>query len=74
MNKDRRRELADIAEQLEIAKDEIENVKSEEEEALYNLPDQFQISATGEKIQGNIDEMDDAISTIDEVIMKLTNM
>lgn len=74
MNKDRRRELADIAEQLEIAKDEIENVKSEEEEALYNLPDQFQISATGEKIQGNIDEMDDAISTIDEVISKLTNL
>ena len=74
MNKDRRRELADITEQLEIAKDEIENVKSEEEEALYNLPDQFQISATGEKIQGNIDEMDDAISTIDEVISKLTNL
>ncbi len=74
MNKERRGELAEIVEQLEIAKDEIENVKSEEEEAYYNLPEQFQTSTNGEKMQENIDEMDDAISTIEEVITKLNNL
>ena len=59
MNKARRKELAEIVELLEEARERLEAVRDEEEEALENLPESLQASERGEAMQAAIDAMED---------------
>lgn len=46
---------------------EIEQMKSELEDKLYNMPEQLQYAPTGEMIQERIDALDEALSDLDSV-------
>ena len=72
MNKQRRKQLADIIEQLESLKSELEEVKEQEEEAFENMPESFQESDRGERMQEVIDILDGACSSIEEAIDGIT--
>lgn len=73
MNKQRRKELADILAKLEDLenlraeiKERLEDVRNEEQEALDNLPEAFQTGERGEQMQEYIDALDEAIDNLDE--------
>ena len=73
MNKQRRKELADILAKLEELenlrseiKERLETVRAEEEEALDNLPESLQDSERGQQMQEYIDTLDEAIDNLDE--------
>ena len=65
MNKARRKELAEIVELLEEARERLEAVRDEEEEALENLPESLQASERGEAMQAAIDAMEDVLAALD---------
>lgn len=46
---------------------EIEQMKSELEDKLYNMPEQLQYASTGETLQERIDALDEALSDLDSI-------
>ena len=74
MNKIRRRELEQAKQILKDAKEIIESVYKEEEEAFDNLPENLQDSSKGDTMEDNVFEMEDAIENIDEAIDHLENI
>lgn len=64
MNKLRRKEIAKAIELLEQAREILEQVKDDEQDAFDNLPESFQYSERGE-------EMEDCIYTIEEFLDSL---
>jgi len=72
MNKQRRKQLADIIEQLESLKSELEEVKEQEEEAFENMPESLQESDRGQRMQEVIDILYNAFSSIEEAIDGIT--
>lgn len=65
MNKDRRKQLAEAItvlnaaqEKLDYAKEIVDGVKDEEEEALDSLPDGIRDGERGEAMQENIDDLE----------------
>lgn len=67
MNKQRRKEIRDIASQLEVLMERIEAIKEEEEEALDNLPESIQYSERGEQMEEYTMSLDQAVSDMDLV-------
>lgn len=74
MNRDRRKELAEAItllngaqEDLESAKDIIDSVRDEEEEAYDNLPESLQEGEKGEVMQVNIDSLDEIVSELEDI-------
>lgn len=74
MNKDRRKAIRKIIEQLEGLKEDLDMVRTEEEEAFDNLPEGFQESERGEAMQEAIDVMDEAYDDMDCIITNLEEM
>ena len=72
MNKERRKHLENIAEQLESLKLELEEVKEQEDEAFENMPESLQESDRGQRMQEIIDILDNAFSSIEEAIYGIT--
>ena len=80
MNADRRKRLsallADLQEtglraamdNLTNIRDELESIKSDEEEARDHLPDSLRDGEKGEKMAECIDAMDNALSTLGDLI------
>lgn len=64
MNKQRRKEIAKAIDLIEQAREILENVKDEEQEAFDNMPESIQVSERGE-------QMEDYIYTIEEIIGNL---
>ena len=60
MNAARKQRLAE-------AMDILNEVRAEEEEAMNNLPDSFREGQQGERMQGAIDFLENAISEIEEI-------
>ena len=67
MNATRRKFLANILDRLSSIKAEIDELKDLEQEAFDNLPEGIQGSERGEKIQSNVEIMDDAVNSIDDL-------
>lgn len=67
MNKQRRKEIRDIASQLEVLMERIEAIKEEEEEAFESLPESIQYSERGEQMEEYTMSLDQAVSDIDLV-------
>ena len=65
MNKMRRKELAKIIDLLSEAKEQLEAVRDDEEEAFDNLPESLQESECGQSMQNAIDAMNDVLDTLD---------
>ncbi len=66
MNKQRRKKLGTAFDLICQAKDILEEVKSEEEEAYKNLPEQFQYGERGEEMNGYIEMIDEAYGYLDD--------
>ena len=67
MNKERREELLEVIDLLEEAKDRIGEIRDEEEDALYSLPEGLQESSRGLTMQDAMDTLDGFVDSIDKV-------
>lgn len=67
MNKERRDRLSDVIASLEEAKDLLEDVKNDEQDAFDNMPVGLQCSKRGSKMEDYIELMEDAGDQIDNV-------
>lgn len=67
MNKERREELLEVIDLLDEAKDKISEIREEEEDALYSLPEGLQESSTGCAMQDAMDTLDEFVDSIDKI-------
>lgn len=65
MNKARRTELSKIISLIEEARERLEAVRDEEQEAFDNLPENFQYSEKGETMEDYISTMDELLENLD---------
>lgn len=68
MNKQRRGKLRNAISYLTVAKDIIKDVKTKEEFAYDNYPENLQCSNKGYNMEENIDDMEDIIDKINDII------
>ena len=74
MNKERRKEIDEIIDQLGMLKEQIERISEEEQEAYDNLPESIQYSERGEAMVEHVTDLDDAASSIDDVMSTLQDI
>jgi predicted nucleic acid-binding Zn-ribbon protein len=67
MNKQRRQELYDVISFLDDAIDRLEEIKNDEQDSFDSLPENFQYSSTGDKMQDAMDKMDEIVNKIEDV-------
>ena len=74
MNKARRKRISDAIEKIAEARQELDEICTEEQEGYDNLPEGIQMSENGEKMQNAIDSLtevdsnlDDALNTLDSI-------
>ena len=65
MNKDRRKEISRAIELMEQAREILEAVKDEEQEAFDNMPEGPQNSERGETMQGYICTIEEYMDTLE---------
>ena len=68
MNKARRKWIEEVMEALEQAKEDIESINSEEEEAYNNLPDNLNDSEMANAMYDNMDSLSQAADDLQGVI------
>ena len=71
MNRERRKSLKDIAEQLETLKGSIEDLQSEEEEYRDNMLENLLESERHEKAEEAISNMEDAVGYLEDAISSI---
>ena len=74
MNKQRRKAIEEIIEQLGILKDELDTIAEEEQEAYDNLPEGIQDSERGEAMNEAADDLYQAQSDLDDIISTLQDI
>ena len=65
MNKIRRKELAKAIDLMEAAREILEQVRDEEQEAFDNLPESLQASERGEAMEEYIYSIEESIESLD---------
>ena len=68
MNNARRKWLADVQAAIWRAKEELEQIRDEEQEAYDNLPEGIQDSERGETMYENIDNLDTMASDLEDIL------
>ena len=71
MNKARRAELNRIINTIYELQSDIDAIKADEENARDNMPESLQGTERYEAMDAAVDELDDALSSIDDVIEHL---
>lgn len=71
MNKARRKTLAEIADQLEALKGELESALSEEEEYRDNIPENLQGGERYERADEACGNLAEAVSQLEDVISSI---
>lgn len=71
MNKERREELLEVTELLDEAIDRIGEIRNDEEDALYSLPEGLQESSRGLAMQDAMDTLDEFSDAIDKIRSKI---
>lgn len=71
MNKQRRMEIKNVIDQLQDLRATIEDIQSEEQEYFDNMPENFQFGERGDMANEAIENMDDALMSIDELLSSL---
>lgn len=74
MNKTRAQELRDLIKKIEYCKDELARIKSDEEYAFDNMPENLQGSYRGEESERIIDELDEILDAYDDIIDSLNDV
>lgn len=73
MNNTRRKSLWELIEKTEGIKQEIEEIKTEEEEYYNNMPSSVQDGEKGDRAQTVIEYLDEAMTAAGDVIENLTS-
>ena len=68
MNKARREKLSAIIDALSVLHDKIDEVKSEEESALQNMPESLEGSERYDAMEEAVDNLSEAMDMFDDVI------
>lgn len=68
MNKARRKQIAQLLEQLENLKADLDSILEEEQEAFDNLPESLQEGERGQASQTAIESLESAQSAFEEVV------
>lgn len=71
MNKNRRKEIREIINELEELKEKIEMVLAEEQDYYDNMPENLQGSERGEIAESAIFELEESLDNIDNAIENL---
>ena len=71
MNKQRRKSLKDLIEQLQEIRCELEYLFDEEQSAYDNMPESLQDSERGEAMSEGLDVLIEAYETLDDLIEQL---
>lgn len=71
MNKERRKNIQDVVEQLEGLKTTLEELQGEEEEYRDNIPENLQGSERYEKADEACDALNDAVNSLEDIISSL---
>ena len=71
MNKERRKKVVKIIEDINKIKDELQDVLNEEETVFDNMPENLQGSMRGEESEEAIDYMNEAIDALDTAVEQL---
>lgn len=66
VNRARRKKLTDALELIAQAKDILDEVKGEEQEAFDNLPENFQYGERGEQMEEYISDIEEAFDNLEE--------
>lgn len=74
MNKQRRKEIQKNIQLLEEAKNNLENILSDEQDYFDNMPENLQGSIRGEDSEEAIDVLQEAIDAIDECVSSLNDI
>ena len=74
MNKQRRKEIQKNIQLLEEAKNNLENILSDEQDYFDNMPENLQGSIRGEDSEEAIDVLQEAIDAIDECMSSLNDI
>ena len=67
MNKDRRARISALQEQLQDIMSALDEIRNEEQEAYYNLPESIQYGERGDTMADAIDNMDEAASLLEDI-------
>ena len=67
MNAARRKRLAEAVDLIASAKEIIEEVREEEQEAFGNMPESIQGSERGEEMEGFIGKLENAADDLDSI-------
>lgn len=73
MNNKRRKELRRAISMIETALDIVNSVKDEEEDAMYNYPENLQGTETYENMEVAVDTMEEVASAIEDGVDSLNN-
>lgn len=73
MNNTRRKKLRELIEKTEGIKQEIEELRTEEEEYYNNMPEAFQDGEKGDRAQTAIEYLDEAMTAAGDMIENLTS-
>lgn len=71
MNRERRKAIDAVFDQLEELKGEIERIREEEEEYFENMPESIQYGEKGELAEASIEELDNAYNSIGDAMQAL---
>ena len=73
MNNKRRKELLKAIDAIEATLGIVNNVKDEEEDAMYNYPENLQGTEIYETMEVAVDTMEEVISAIEDAVDSLNN-
>ena len=71
MNKQKRKAIDEIVEQLRALYDQLETLQEEEQDCYDNMPESLQYSEKGEAMSAAVDQLDNAKSSVEEAIVVL---
>ena len=74
MNKAREKELRNLITKIEYCKKELEKIKSDEEYAFDNMPENLQGSFRGEESERIIDELEEILEDYENLIDNLNDV
>jgi len=72
MNNTRRKKLTILQEQIEEIMSALDDLREEEETAMYNLPESLLDSDRGNAMQDAVNAIEDAISALEEASDSIT--
>lgn len=74
MNKARRENLAKARAKIEEAKSILEDVSSDESDAMYGLEEHFSETGRYAQMESNVESIDDAVSSLEDALSGLDSV